>query len=157
MIAVEIVDNLDSGVIGHLLQFTKKYSVLEVKQFILTGSFSQISVLAPSCLITNVRSRESTEHSIIGSNFLELWKTRMHSSRMRTSRRSGRPGGSPPVTAPSSMASPRRRQPPLEQRIPPRTGYPPGAGTPPGGDTPLLTEWQTSCENITLPQLRCGR
>ena len=76
--------------------------------------------------------------------------TRMHSSRMRTARSSSRPGGSPPGT-PQDQAPPGPGTPP-EQALPPGSRHPPGAGTPPPVDR--ITD---ACENITLPQLRCGR
>ena len=67
----------------------------------------------------------------------------MHSSRMRTARSSSRSGGRGVST----------RQPP-EQTSP----TPLGADTPFGADTPPPVDRITdACENITLPQLRCGR
>ena len=75
---------------------------------------------------------------------------------MRTARSSGRPGGggSPPDTP--------REQTPQEQT-------PPGADTPPGSrhppeqtpreqtPPPPVNRITDACENMTLPQLRCGR
>ena len=58
---------------------------------------------------------------------------------MRTARSSGRPGG-------------------VSTRYPPRPDQ-----TPPGPDTPReqapqpVNRMTDACENITLPQLRCGR
>ena len=73
---------------------------------------------------------------------------------MRTARSSSRPRGSPPGT-PGSR--------PLRDQVPPGPGaswdqaHPPGAD-PPGPDTPPPVDRITdACENITLPQLRCGR
>ena len=76
------------------------------------------------------------EHGIIGGELKgringrsDLQKkTRMHSSRMRTARSSSRPGGGSPPGRPS-----RDQAPPAVDRI------------------------TDACENITLPQLRCGR
>ena len=74
-------------------------------------------------------------------------KTRMHSSRMRTARSSGRPGG---VST---------RHTPLGAD-PPGSRHPPGTRHPPPGPPltpPPVNRMTDACENITLPQLRCGR
>ena len=60
----------------------------------------------------------------------------MHSSRMRTARSSGRPGGVLHQAHPTPGAEP------PESRHPPKTDTP-WEQTPPGADTPLLTESQT--------------
>ena len=60
-------------------------------------------------------------------------ETRMHSSRMHTARSSSHPGGSPPVAPPGAEPPPRKHPPSPVNRI------------------------TDACENITLPQLRCGR
>ena len=65
----------------------------------------------------------------------------MHSSRMRTARSSSRPGGSPPGT------------PPLGADIRPDQAHTPGSRHPP----PPVDRITDACENMTLPQLRCGR
>ena len=61
----------------------------------------------------------------------------MHSSRMRTSRSSGRPGGdihqAPPRADPSWSRHPAREQ------MPPPGAATPLEQTPPGADTPMLT------------------
>ena len=76
--------------------------------------------------------------------------TRMHSSRMRTVRSSGRPGGSPPGTprdqaSPGADPLPRTRHPPRADPLP-RTRHP-----------PPVDRITYACKNFTLPQLRCGR
>ena len=58
-------------------------------------------------------------------------ESRIHSSRMHTARSSSRPGG-------------------LHQQ-------PPGAEAPRRKDPPPVNRITDTCENITLPQLRCGR
>ena len=108
--------------------------------------------------------------------------TRMHSSRMRTARSSSRPGGPPSGTPhPQDQAhTPARDQPlpPGNRHHPPGPGTPPwtrhspleqaplqeqtplGTGTPPPPDQaphPPVNRITDACENITLPQLRCGR
>ena len=90
--------------------------------------------------------------------------TRMHSSRMRTACSSSCPGGSP-------TGNPLGAEPP-GSRHPPGTRHPlhlPGADIPPQSRHTLWeqTPWDQApspvdritdaCENITLPQLRCGR
>ena len=60
------------------------------------------------------------------------WQTRMHSSRMRTTCTSSRPGGSP-------QGTPRADTPPW-------TRHPPGPGIPP------VNRMTDRCKNITLPQ-----
>ena len=79
-------------------------------------------------------------------------KTRMHSSRMRTARSSSRPGGSP--------QAPVEQTPPGANTLWEQT-LPPGADTPqeqtnPSEQTPPVDRITDACENITLPQLRCG-
>ena len=64
--------------------------------------------------------------------------TRMHSSRMRTARSSGRPGG-----VSTRPPRPGADTPPLKEQAPPGTD-PPGAGTPP------VNRMTDACENITL-------
>ena len=108
-------------------------------------------------------------------------KTRMHCSRMRTARRSSRPGVSPPGTPWDQI--PRTRQPPpppsrrhplgpdLPEQVPPGT-RPLGAGTPPDQTPtppvagtpsrtrshppppPPWTEWQTGVKILPCPKLR---
>ena len=75
-------------------------------------------------------------------------KTRLHSSRMRTARSSGRPGGGVFTrhTLPPKDETPPQEQTPPTQSRPPRSRHPPPPGadnTSPGADTPLLTESQT--------------
>ena len=85
-------------------------------------------------------------------------KTRMHSSRMRTARSSGRLGGclhqAPPrsrhplgADTPPPSRHPQTRHPPQEQTAPP----------PQPSRHPPVHRMTDACENITLPQLRCGR
>ena len=71
----------------------------------------------------------------------------------------------PPVTSPPATHA--WEQTPSEQtplgvdtplRADPQTRHPPGADTPQEQTSPLWTEFLThASENITLPQLRCGR
>ena len=79
----------------------------------------------------------------------------MHSSRMRNTRSSSHPGGSPPGTPWSRH--PLDQAPP--EQVPPGAGNPPDQASPwtrhppPGAGTPLWTEFLThTSENITLPQ-----
>ena len=105
----------------------------------------------------------------------------MHSSRMRTARSSSRVGGSPPDTP---LGTRHLEADPSEQTSP-GLGTPPGPGTPSGADSPPRSRHPPdqappgsrlppeqaprreqalppvdritdACENITLPQLRCG-
>ena len=103
--------------------------------------------------------------------------TRMHSSRMHTTHSSGRVGGrSPPGSPPGNRhppgpgtpreqtppgpgippeqtpwdQAPLRSRPPWDQ-LPTRNRHPPGTRHPP------VNRMTDACENITLPQLRCGR
>ena len=90
----------------------------------------------------------------------------MHSSRMRTTHSSSRPGGSPPGTPwtrlpgagdPGSRhppgPDPPRDQTPPWTRHPPRTRHPPKDQTPPLGPGPTSLCGQThTCKHITLPQ-----
>ena len=71
---------------------------------------------------------------------LNLAKTRMHSSRMRTARSSSRPGGGSPP-GPREQTHPREQTPPSPRDQP----------------LPPVNRITDACENITLPQLRCGR
>ena len=75
----------------------------------------------------------------------------MHSSRMRTTRSSSCPGGSPPGT--SREQTPPGADPPPPQSRPPtarHAGIPPAmhAGMPP----PPVNRMTDRCKNITLPQ-----
>ena len=76
----------------------------------------------------------------------------MHSSRMRTARSSGRPGGYPQGTpgagTPLEQATPRSRQPPEADT--PQSRHPPDQ-TPPGPGIPLLTESQTPVKTLPCP------
>ena len=86
--------------------------------------------------------------------------TRMHFSRMRTARSSSRARGvstrQPPRTRhPPGSRHPSEQEPPWEQT--PQTRHPPGTRQPPGADPPPVDRITDACENITLPQLRCGR
>ena len=71
-------------------------------------------------VILNRCSTQKINPRIIPHN-KNIWKTRMHSSRMRTARSSGRPGG-------VFTRHPRSR--PSRTRHPPGTRYPLGPGTP---------------------------
>ena len=79
--------------------------------------------------------------------------TRMHSSRMHTARSSSCPGGvstrHPPGSRPPGPGTPREQTPP-DQALPREQ-------TPPGSRHPPVDRITDACENITLPQLRCGR
>ena len=111
-------------------------------------------------------------NSFIPVSYFFYYKTRMHSSRMRTARSSSRPGGLPlPLEADTPWEqTPPRADTPGQIRINFPLGCGPGnlqcmLGYHPPGDllqgmlghhTPVnrITE---ACENITLHQLRCGR
>ena len=81
--------------------------------------------------------------------------TRMHSSRMRTARSSSRLGGMGGWAGGSLPGPPRTRHTPRDH-APPRTMHPPDHAPP--RTMPLPVNRIThACENITLPQLRCGR
>ena len=109
-----------------------------------------------------------------------LFTTRMHSSRTPTAHSSSRHGGGsphPPGQIPLNFPlgcgpgpDPPQLPPLLWAWRPPRPGPPPGPGTPsqeqappapgtlPGTrDAPSVNRITDACENITLPQLRCGR
>ena len=78
--------------------------------------------------------------------FQKFSKTRrMHSSRMRTTRSSGRPGWSPPGT-------PRDQTPPRTRYHPPKTRYPPL-----GPGIPLWTESQTPVKTLPSRNFICGQ
>ena len=100
-------------------------------------------------------------NTVVLFGFETYKKTRMHSSRMRTACSSDRPGGSLPGTPPGP-------DPPGDQTTPPGAdtnpehSTPSGSRLPPGLDprgagTPPVNRMTDACENITLPQLRCGR
>ena len=74
----------------------------------------------------------------------------MHSSWMRTVRNSGCRGVGSPAGTPWDQAPPWEENPLWEETPLPREG------DPPGGDPPV-NRMTDACENITLPQLRCGR
>ena len=85
----------------------------------------------------------------------------MHSSRMRTACSSSCPGGvstrrPPRAGTPPGPGIPRTRHPPEE--TPPGDQAPPPGSTPPLGTRhpPPVDRITDACENITLPQLRCG-
>ena len=73
---------------------------------------------------------------------------------MRTARSSSRPRGVstryPPGANPPGPGAPRTRR-------PPGPGTHPWKQTPTGLGTPPLDRITDACENITFPQLRCGR
>ena len=78
-------------------------------------------------------------------------KTRMHSSRMRTTRSSSRPRGV------STRYPPGPGTPPPETRHPPGTRHPPEqtppiSGTPGTRHPPPVNRMTNRCKNITLPQ-----
>ena len=78
-------------------------------------------------------------------------KTRMHSSRMRTARSSSRLGGGVSTRTPDQAHTP-------PDQVHPQDHAPPGPCTPPRpGTNPPVNRITHTCENITLPQLRCGR
>ena len=87
--------------------------------------------------------------------------TRMHFSRMRTARSSSRARGvstrhpPPGPGTPLGAGTPRSRNPPGSRPL--RPGTPLGTRQPPGSDPPPVDRITDACENITLPQLRCGR
>ena len=101
--------------------------------------------------------------------------TRMHSSKMRTASSSShirRSLHQPPPRArhhptlplgpctptPDQAPLPRTRHPPTRHHhTPPGPGTLPQPGTPHGSGTPPVNGITHACENITLPQLRCGR
>ena len=100
--------------------------------------------------------------------------TRMHSSRMRTARSSSHPGGclyqAPPTPYPQDGAHPPTwDQPSPPDKVSPGNRHPPWTRYPPGADPlrtrhppdqarhPPVNRITDACENITLPQLRCGR
>ena len=78
---------------------------------------------------------------------------------MRTTRSSSRPGGGPP----SRGGLPARRGLPAGEGGTSfmGDGGPPSGGAPSKGETcwetPPVDRITNACENITLPQLRCGR
>ena len=69
---------------------------------------------------------------------------------MHTARSSGRPGGVLHQAPTPQEEAPPRTDPP-EEAPPPRRKHPPWKKHPP------LNRITDACENITLPQLRCGR
>ena len=109
-----------------------------------------------------------------------ILKTRMHSSRMRTARSGGRPGGDLHQAHPSPHPTPRSRYPPSRSRPPPQSRPPaapscqeqtppttPPDQTPPGADTLppprqhtppcyLLTESQTPVKILPCPNFVAG-
>ena len=90
-------------------------------------------------------------------------RTRMHSSRMRTARSSGRPGGvstrhNPPGADPIPGTRHHQDQTPLGAGTPPLPPYQDQAPPPPPGPDPpaLLTESQTPVKTLPCPNFVTG-
>ena len=84
----------------------------------------------------------------------------MHSSRIRTTRSSGRWGGlhqAPPPEGPPGSRHPPRADTPPPGADTPRKQTPHQSRRPPGADTHPVNRMTDACENITLPQPRCLR